>query len=294
MTETSPHALKNPSDERMHDISPAPDVPPGAGLRVLLRRRPLAAFFVLSCLFSWWPAALDALGWASSGGLAGFGPFVAAVLVLALTEGRGGVRDLLVRMVRWRVAPRAYAMAIGIPVVITGAAIALTLASGGAAPSGSALGGWREIPVLLLAMLVIPGMGGAWEEPGFRGFALGRLEQTFGLATAPLLLGGFWVVWHLPLFITGNILWPDVVVIVAASVVLAGVYHSARESILIAMLLHATNNTVGGEFASPLFAGADAVHLRLFMALGWVVAATVVLGIRRARSAHERLISPAS
>ena len=250
----------------------------------MLRRRSLVAFFVLSCLLSWWPAALGMLGWASWGGLAGFGPFVAAVLVLALTEGRGGVKDLLVRMVRWRVAPRAYVMAIGIPVVISAAAIALTVASGAAVPSAVALGGWTEIPVLLLAMLVVPGLGGAWEEPGFRGFALGRLERRFGLAAGPLLLGGFWVIWHLPLFVTGDILWPDVVVIMSVSVVIASVYHSARESVLIAMLLHATNNTVAGEFASPLFAGADAVHLHLFMALGWVVAAAVVVG-RRARAA---------
>jgi membrane protease YdiL (CAAX protease family) len=88
----------------------------------------------------------------------------------------------------------------------------------------------------MLVTLVIPGTGGAWEEPGFRGYALGRLERRFGLSTAPLLLGSFWVVSHLPLFLTGDILWPDVVVIMAVSVLIAAVCHSARETILIAMV----------------------------------------------------------
>ena len=211
------------------------------------------------------------------GGLAGFGPFLAAIVVLALTQGRTGVKDLIARMIRWRVAPRAYLAAVGIPVLITGAAIGLTLLLGGVTPSREALGAWTQIPVMLALMLVIPGMGGAWEEPGFRGYALGRLEERFGLSVAPLVLGVFWIVWHLPLFLAGIILWSDVITILAVSVVIAAVYHVGRESVLIAMLMHATNNTVGGEFARQLFSGADAAQLNLFVGAGWTLLAIVAL-----------------
>jgi hypothetical protein len=57
------------------------------------------------------------------------------------------------------------------------------------------------------------------------------------------------VLWHGPLFLAGQILWTDVLTIVAASVVIAAVFHSGRDSVLTAMLLHATNNAVGGSFA---------------------------------------------
>jgi hypothetical protein len=45
----------------------------------------------------------------------GFGPFLAALVVLALTEGKRGVMGLLRRMVRWRVgaAPSAARVAAG-------------------------------------------------------------------------------------------------------------------------------------------------------------------------------------
>jgi len=273
-----------------HDRAPTPTrvQPPAVtgprtpGVSGLVRRRLLLTFFVLSCLFSWWPAVVAAFN-SSEGGLAGFGPFVAAVVVLALTQGRSGVKALLASMIKWRVPPRAYLAAIGIPIAITALAILLTIATGAVMPSAAALGAWTEIPLMVALMLLIPGMGGAWEEPGFRGFALGRLEQRYGLSSAPLLLGAFWVVWHLPLFLNGAILPTDVVVIMAVSVVIAAVYHSARDSVLIAMLLHATNNAVGGEFASQLFTGADAARLGLIVAAVWALLATAVI-IQRVRS----------
>jgi membrane protease YdiL (CAAX protease family) len=272
------------SDSTPVRTSPGQGSSPRRRLVAFVRRRPLLTFFVLSCVFSWWPAVLAALGSFSSG-LAGFGPFLAAVVVLALTQGRAGVKDLLVRMIRWRVAPSRYLLAVGIPVAVTGLAILLTVVVGGARPSADGLAAWTQIPVVLLLMLVIPTMGGAWEEPGFRGYALGRLEQRFGLSTAPLLLGLFWVLWHLPLMVTGDIPWSDAVLIMAVSVVIAAVYNGSRKSILIAMIMHATNNAVGGEFASQLFAGDDATWFGVLLALVWVLLAAAAIVVQRRRVA---------
>jgi membrane protease YdiL (CAAX protease family) len=155
-----------------------------------------------------------------------------------------------------------------------------TLATGGHADAVT-LGLWTEIPVTVARFLLIPGSGGAWEEPGFRGYALPRLEERFGVLAAPLLLGVFWVAWHLPLFLAGQILQPDVLTIMAASVVIAGVFRSARQSVLIAMLLHATNNAVGGSYASLLFHRADSYRLGMFTAAAWWIAAVVVMVLRR-------------
>ncbi len=239
-------------------------------------------FFVLACLFSWWPSVPYALG-LSPQPIAGFGPFLAAVTVLGLTEGRAGIKRLLRRMVEWRVPVRAYVFAIGAPVLASGAAIVANLWLGATAPDAAKVALWSQIPVTLLIVLLIPGIAGAWEEPGFRGFALGRLEHRFGMITAPLVLGVFWVFWHLPLFVTGQILLPDVLVVTGASVVIAAAFHAGRESVLIAMLLHATNNAVGGSYASQLFGGADAVRLGLLTAAGWWLIAGTILIIQYRR-----------
>ncbi len=255
--------------------------PSGRVLEVV-RRRPLSSFFLLSCLLSWWPALLYSRD-ASPVPIAGFGPFLAALIVLGATGGRAGVQALLRSMVTWRVPRRAYLLAIGLPLMFSGGAILANLALGAADPSASDLATWTSIPVTALFVLLIPGIGGAWEEPGFRGFALPRLEKRLGPMAGPLVLGVLWAIWHAPLFLVGQILWTDVPVIVAASVVIASVFHTARESVLVAMIMHATNNAVGGNYASQLFQGADGTRLGILTAVAWSLGAAVVLvGMKRA------------
>ena len=264
------------------DVTSRGTTTPGGRLLGVVRRRPLTSFFVLSCLLSWWPAVLYAMD-ASPVPIAGFGPFLAALIVLGATGGRAGVRSLFRSMVKWRVPPRAYLLAIGLPLMFSGVAILANLALCAADPSASDLATWTSIPVTALFVLLIPGIGGAWEEPGFRGFALPRLEKRLGAMAGPLVLGVLWVIWHGPLFLVGQILWSDVLVIMAASVVIASVFHTARESVLVAMIMHATNNAVGGNYASQLFEGIDQTRLGILTATAWWLGAVVVIvGIKRA------------
>lgn len=266
--------ILHPADAPTRPIQPGP-------VAALVRKAPLASFLVLSLALSWWPAALYAAGWYPAPN-AGFGPFLAAVTVLGLTQGRSGIGRLLRSMIQWRVPLRGYLAAIGLPVLVSGGAVLANLALGAARPAASDLATWTDIPLTLAAILLIPLFGGAWEEPGFRGYALGRLEARFGAVAGPLVLGAFWTFWHLPLFVSGDILWPDVLVIMAASIVIAKVFHSARDSVLIAMLLHATNNAVAGNYGSLLFHGHDSARLGLLTAAGWWLVAGAILAHGRA------------
>jgi membrane protease YdiL (CAAX protease family) len=266
------------------DTRPPPAREP-SGLIGVVRRSPLVAFLILSCVLSWAPALLY-LANLSPAPVAGFGPFLAALVVLGMTQGRDGVRALLRSMVAWRAPARAYALALGLPLLITGAAVLTNLALGAARPAAADVALLAELPITFLLLLLVPGVGGSWEEPGFRGFALPRFEKRFGMTAGPLLLGLFWVFWHLPLFLAGDIRWTDVLVIVAASVVIAAVFHTGRERVLIAMLIHAMNNTIGGAFASQLFSDADDARLGLLTAGAWWLAAAAVLLKRRRATAR--------
>jgi uncharacterized protein len=83
----------------------------------VVRRYPLIAFFELAYAFSWWPWPLYALD-LIPGYIVGFGPFLAALIVLGPTRGKAGILGLLKAMVRWRVGLVWYAAALLLPVAI--------------------------------------------------------------------------------------------------------------------------------------------------------------------------------
>jgi membrane protease YdiL (CAAX protease family) len=84
---------------------------------------------------------------------------------------------------------------------------------------------------------------------------------------------------HGPLFVTGDIPLSDVVFILAASVVFAWLVIGSGGSVLLAMVMHAANNAVSGEFVSPLFTGADGTWLGWIRALLWCGVALVVIAV---------------
>ena len=102
----------------------------------VVRRHPLIAFFVLAYAFSWWPWPLYAFGLSPSP-IVGFGPFLAAFVVLGLTRGKVGIFGLLKRMVHWRVRPVWYAVGFLLPVGIALGATVLNVLLGAQAPSSA-------------------------------------------------------------------------------------------------------------------------------------------------------------
>ena len=84
-----------------------------SALAGVVRGHPLVAFFVLAYALAWWAWPLYA--WY------GFpvpffpsGPLLAALVVVAVTAGRPGLRALGARMLRWRVGRRWYAVVLGL------------------------------------------------------------------------------------------------------------------------------------------------------------------------------------
>jgi membrane protease YdiL (CAAX protease family) len=93
------------------------------------------------------------------------------------------------------------------------------------------------------------------EEPGWRGFALPRLQQRFGPMVGTLVLGTLHSLWHLPTgFVVGGTLYPFasttfvtfVLTGIAASFIYTWISNHAKGSILIAILIHAAGNAASG------------------------------------------------
>jgi membrane protease YdiL (CAAX protease family) len=177
------HTLDRPAAIRRRDRRPV--------VTGLVRRHPLASFFVLAYALSW-SASLTYLITGSGPTIVSCGPALAAFTVLALTGGKLGVKGLLRSMLHWRVPLRWWAVAALTPLVLSGLATALNLAFGAATPSSADVANWTNVLPTALIILLVPAIGGAWEEPGWRGFALPRLLADRSPLAASLVLGVLW------------------------------------------------------------------------------------------------------
>jgi hypothetical protein len=239
-------------------------------------QHPLITFFTLAYVLSWWPWMLYAVD-LSPQPIVGFGPFLAAVVVLAITRGKTGLVTLLRQMVQWRVRLRWYAVAFLLPVTIQIAAAGLTVLAGAPAPSSVELSGWTGLFSTFLLLLLVPGIGGAWEEPGWRGYALPRLQARRSALSASLVLWAGLVVWHLPLFLVGEIHWSDIVWLFGFVIIFNWIFNNTGGSVLIVMVMHAVNNTISGDFFGPMFSGVDSQRQAWVYAGLWCAVAIVLI-----------------
>jgi CAAX protease family protein len=226
---------------------------PSAPTTTTTRAFPLK-YFVLAFAFTWalWvPAALEARGLISplpvpATFLGAFGPMVAAIVVTALEGGRAGLRSLLSRIVRWRVAPVWYGVAILGPLVITLGAIALHVVLGGQPPSlGLMIGALPTLVITVVYMTITVALG---EEVGWRGYALPALQARYSALLSSLILGVLWALWHLPVFFNPETLYSNLpfslwlAYAVPLAVIITWLFNSAGGSVLMAIVFHAVIN----------------------------------------------------
>ena len=131
--------------------------------------------------------------------------------------------------------------------------------------------------------------GPLFEEPGWRGFALPRLEARFGPVRASVLLTLLWTSWHLPLFFYPGWftapLWIYALLVLGASILLTFGANLARFSVITPIAMHAAFNTAS-RFLNGLFVDTEPrvrIPFELVMALSGLATAVVLILATRGR-----------
>jgi membrane protease YdiL (CAAX protease family) len=239
--------------------------------------RELALFFGLTFLLSWtlwgvlYLADENDLG-GMIGPLGAFAPPVAAVIALLVT-GQGLRRSFWAPILHWRIGWWwAVVMAVPIAILVIGWAVMVGL---GEPPFPAEMPSLATLPLLVVFMTLL---GGGQEEPGWRGYALPRLQAHIGALGASLVIGVIWAAWHLPLFAfsetgqAGLNLWIYFPYVMGISVMLTWVFNSTGGSVLAVMVLHGLINLIGGFIPMGVLAAAELATL-----IGvWVVAGAVI------------------
>ena len=183
------------------------------------------------------------------------GPSLAGLVLTGLVHGRVGFRDLLARMRRWRVGARWYAVALlTAPLAVMTTLLAFSLVSPEFLPRLFTSNDKASLLLFGIAAGLIG--GGLLEELGWTGFATPTLLRStrHGVLTTGLIVGVLWGAWHFliafwasgtssgALSLAGFL--PAVLFYVgslpAYRVLMVWVYERTGESMLVAMLMHAS------------------------------------------------------
>jgi len=266
-------------------------------LRGIVDAHPVVAFFVLAYAISWVAWLGPILELAEPFGtlgylIGGFGPALAALVVTWL--GSDSVQAWARQIIDWRVAPRWYVAALGVPLLVVAlTSVGLTFVD--ISVDLGLLPG--RVSLVLVSFVSIALIGGGNEEPGWRGLALPKLQERYAPVSATLILGIVWALWHLPLLAAGPTefhglasfveLAPTTGVrilnIVGVAFVLTWIYNETG-SVLLAIIAHTGFNTANSTLVplplETISAGDSTTILVVTTVVLWVVVAVLLVGTR--------------
>jgi membrane protease YdiL (CAAX protease family) len=275
-----------------------------SSLKRLLTDHPLVAYFVIAFAGAWivflplllarnglglLPFSLPVVPFQTIGAFAG--PTLAAFIVTAATSGKAGLRQLLRRIVQWRVGVGWYLLALlGYPLIYVGSGI-ITL---GIASLPTLLAQWSLFFTVYLSYLVVNLISTIGEEMGWVGYALPNLQQRIAPLLSAVTLGVLWALWHLPAFFVTGGLGPFSIVGFALFVVLGvgvritwtWIFNQTKGSVIIIALLHAALNgtTVALPHRLPMIPPTATL---LFIGLIVVVFPVLILILTRGRLSYR-------
>jgi membrane protease YdiL (CAAX protease family) len=253
---------------------------------IVARKHPLITFFALAYAWAWLVFVPMVIfhappPWIS---VATFGPTVAALATHRITT--GSYRAFRI----YTTLPRTLgAMVVGVALMILAYVVLPGIMT--ADPRKLHWSILTSVAVYNYSTLLGGPLG---EEPGWRGYALPRLESAFGPVRGSLLLGLLWTGWHLPLFFypgwTSSPLWIYLVFMTGQSFILTYAANLAGFGVVTPIAMHATFNTVS-RFLNGLFASTQPharIPFQLVMALSGLATALVLILATRGQLAYRK------
>jgi membrane protease YdiL (CAAX protease family) len=259
-----------------------------------LKKNPFATFVILALVLSWYPWVLHLTGLVPrASGINPLGVIAAAFISAGLFGGALGAKELLKRLLRFRVNPGWYALALGLPIVVGVAALSISLLSGAKLSEP-----FRLHPLALLQsfvfMFFFVGVG---EETGWRGFAVPELIKQYTWRIVAFQVGIVWAIWHAPFFGT-EITWPQLpaflISVLAASVVTTFLFLRTHYSVPLVCAFHGMVDAFSAAFF-PLFKGGSLTILWWVDSLLWcAIAGFLLLRYGREPYAGTANVAPAA
>ena len=210
-----------------------------------------------------------------------FGPGIAGIILVYRQFDKDGRRDYWRRVFDFRsISLKWYVLIFLLYPAMHLISIAVNSWMGGSPPQFEFIKEAVAIPIGIPVVVILYLLQASFEEIGWRGYMLDRLQAFWKPLTASLVLGIFHAFWHLPMFWvvgTNQSRWlnvPDftlfIAFVLASSIYTTWCYNENHRSIFAAALLHTIGNLSLDTF---MLSGAGENVFKVVFILGSLVVA---------------------
>ena len=204
--------------------------------------------------------------------------YVPAVLAVAINRASRRSQD------REAFRGRLTTFGVGWKPYVVGAA-ALSAAHVGGVVLAKVAGGKVSAQPAKLALFPVFLIASVGEEIGWRGYALPKLQERYGLFAAGVVVGLAWAAFHWVALLANSesplaYVAVSTILFTAISVIITYVFNDAGQAVPVAVLMHATYNTVSVGVVPLAETGVPLTAFALSAAVAWGVAFALALARR--------------
>lgn len=192
-------------------------------------------------------------------GIPSFAPTISTLIATSYFEGKTGLIHFLKSLIKIKVKYYWYVLVFFLPILVYSLPILLDISIGN--PSNHDyfnINLWNITLPVVLSNIIFAGFG---EEPGWRGYALPKMNQHYKPIISGIIIGVIWAFWHLLFYVLGSRPWSTfpqfVFTVTVLSFIYAWIYQRTKNIplMIIFHVMHNLSNTVFINYHDPLWGG---------------------------------------
>ena len=218
--------------------------------------------------------------------IGGLGPVLSAIYLIRTTQQKDDQREFWRRVIDFKRVPLCwFFVSLFIPPLIAVFSILVSLFLSNEYTQWQPMWLLIQNPFMFVLFLVSTLLFGPLpEEIGWRGYGLESLQTKYSALQSSLIVGFFWIIWHLPLFLTKDSgfatiyplyslsFWLWTTSLLSISIIMTWIFNHTEKSTLTAILFHFSMSATSGFFSFKS-------QMQSIMLLGFVLFALIALSM---------------
>lgn len=192
-------------------------------------------------------------------GIQAFGPTLSALIITGYFEGKKGLQHYAKSLLKFKVKYYWYLLVFFLPIFVYSLPVVFSLAMGN--PSNHDYFNMSLWGVTLATIISNIFFAALAEEPGWRGYALPKMNQQFRPIISGTIIGVIWAFWHLLFYVFGSRPWSTfpqfIFTVTVISCLYTWIYQKTKSIplMIIFHVMHNLSNTVFINYHNPLWGG---------------------------------------